>query len=85
MDSEELATDLLSLLQSLSPAQLTERYGKLAPDTEKAELLSAVCRSRGFLLRGGELDTERASHVVLDEFRAGKIARVTLELPEAGA
>ena len=33
--------------------------------------------------RGGELDTERAAHVALDEFRAGKIARVTLEQPEA--
>lgn len=85
MDSEELAIDLLTLLQTIAPAQLSERYGKLAADTPKEELLNAVCRSRGFLLRGGELDTERASHVVLDEFRAGKIARVTLEQPEAGA
>ncbi len=85
MDSEELALDLLALLQATMPSQLTDRYGKLAADTPKAELLEAVCRSRGFLLRGGELDTERASHVVLDEFRAGKIARITLELPETDA
>lgn len=83
MDSEELATDLLSLLQRMVPALLTERFGKLASDTPAEELLNAVCRSRGFLLRGGELDAERASHVALDEFRAGKIARVTLEQPEA--
>ncbi len=83
MDSEELATDLLSLLQRMVPALLTERFGKLAADTPAEELLNAVCRSRGFLLRGGELDAERASHVALDEFRAGKIARVTLEQPEA--
>ena len=83
MDSEELATDLLTLLQSAVPAPLTERFSKLAADTPKEELLNAVCRSRGFLLRGGELDAERASHVALDEFRAGKIARVTLEQPEA--
>ncbi len=83
MDSEELATDLLVLLQSMVPAPLTERFGKLAADTPKENLLDAVCRSRGFLLRGGELDIERASHVALDEFRAGKIARVTLEQPEA--
>ena len=83
MDSEELALDLLSLLQAVVPSQLAERFGKLTPDTPKAELLEAVCRSRGFLLRGGELDTERASRVVLDEFRAGRIARVTLEQPEA--
>ena len=83
MDSEELATDLLALLQSMVPVPLTERFSKLAADTPKEELLEAISRSRGFLLRGGELDTERASHVALDEFRAGKIARVTLEQPEA--
>ena len=82
MDSEALAIDLLSLLQAVVPAQLTERYAKLGADTPKEELLNAVCLSRGFLLRGGELDTERASRVALDEFRAGKIARVTLEQPE---
>ena len=85
MDSEDLATDLLVLLQKMVPAPLTERFGKLAADTPKENLLDAVCRSRGFLLRGGELDIERASHVALDEFRAGKIARVTLEQPEARA
>ena len=83
MDSEELALDLLSQLQAISPAQLCERYSKLTAETPKEDLLKAVCLSRGFLLRGGELDSERASHVVLDEFRAGKVARVTLEQPEA--
>ena len=84
MDSEELALELLALLQSMSPSQVTERYSKLTSETEKQDLLRAVCLSRGFLLRGGELDTERAAHVSLDEFRAGKVARVTLEQPEAG-
>lgn len=82
MDSEELAVDLLSRLQTINPIKLSERYGKLTADTPKHELLDAVCRSRGFLLKGGERDTERAAHVVLDEFRAGKIAHVTFELPE---
>ncbi len=85
MDSEALALDLLSLLQAQALAQLTQRYAKLDAETPREELLNAVCRSRGFLLRGGALDTERAAHVVLDEFRAGKIARVTLEQPEAEA
>ena len=85
MDSEALATDLLKLLQVSSPAALTERFSKLTPETPAEDLLDAVCRSRGFLLKGGALDTERAAHVSLDEFRAGKIGRVTLELPEARA
>lgn len=83
MDSEALALDLLELLRTAAPGPLTERYAKISAETSKEELLDAVCRSRGFLLRGGELDTERAAHVALDEFRAGKIARVTLEQPEA--
>ncbi len=83
MDSEELALDMLALLQATAPAQVMERYTKLTPETPKEDLLKAVCLSRGFLLRGGELDTERAAHVSLDEFRAGKVARVTLEQPEA--
>lgn len=83
MDSEELALDLLAYLNQFVPAQVAERYSKVTAETPKEELLNAVCRSRGFLLRGGELDTERAAHVSLDEFRAGKVARVTLEQPEA--
>ena len=83
MDSEELALDLLAQLQAMSPSQVAERYSKLTAETPKKDLLKAVCLSRGFLLRGGELDTERAAHVSLDEFRAGKVARVTLEQPEA--
>ena len=82
MDSEALAVDLLKLLKKLSPAALAERFSKLTPETPEDELLDAVCLSRGFLLKGGALDTERAAHVALDEFRAGKIGRVSLELPE---
>ena len=85
MDSEELAQDLLELLQAKTLAQLSERYSKLTAETPKEDLLKAVCRSRGFLLRGGELDTERAAYVTLDEFRAGKISRVTLEQPGTNA
>ena len=83
MDSEELATDMLALLQTIAPAQVQERYSKFTAETPRNDLLKSVCLSRGFLLRGGELDTERAAHVSLDEFRAGKVARVTLEQPES--
>jgi len=83
MDSEELATDMLALLQAIAPAQVQERYSKFTAETPRNDLLKSVCLSRGFLLRGGELDTERAAHVSLDEFRAGKVARVTLEQPES--
>jgi len=85
MDAEALATDLLDYLRQVKPQALTERYKKITADTPKAELLEAVYKSRGFLLKGGAFDTERAARIVLDEFRAGKIARITLERPEEDA
>lgn len=78
---EELAQALLVTLRTLAPEQLSARYAKITADTADAELLEAVARSRGFILRGGVYDTERAARIVLDEFRGGKIARVTLETP----
>ena len=51
-------------------------------DKKPHELLAAVARKRGFLISGGELDTERASAIVLDEFRSSKIGRISLEGPE---
>ena len=66
----------------ICPQELMERYKKLERDMAPEELLEGVCRSRGFVLCGGAPDTERAAHIVLDEFRAGKIARVTLDDPQ---
>lgn len=81
MDVEQLATELLAELNTLCPEKLRARYAKIAEDTPKEELLRAVSFSRGFLLSGGEPDTERGARIVLDEYRAGKIALVTLEKP----
>lgn len=81
MDVEALATHLLSDLNRICPGELTARYGKIVPDTPREELLDALALSRGFLLPGGEPDRERAARIALDEYRACKIARVTLEAP----
>ena len=85
MDAEKLATMLLLDLLRLAPAAVTARYRLATAETPAADLLGAVAKSRGFLLRGGECDTERAARIVLDEYRAGKIARVTLEEPQEAA
>ena len=86
LDGEELASALLQRLMTLCPEALMQRYKKLTLETAIEDLLPAVAQSRGFLLSGGELDTERAAHIVLDEFRGGKIARVTLDqVPEEQA
>jgi len=80
LDMEELSGELLCDLMRLCQGELIARYKKLTPEmTAPNELLEGVAKSRGFMLSGGEYDIERAARVFLDEFRAGKIARVTLE------
>ena len=81
LNLEELVQNLLVTLRTLAPDALFSRYAKLTADTPAAELLEAVAKSRGFILKGGVYDTERAARIVLDEYRAGKIARVSLEQP----
>lgn len=78
LEIEPLARNLLAELNNICPAELRDRYKALAADPE-ADLLEAVAKSRGFLMRGAEPDTLRAARAVLDDFRSGKISRVTLE------
>lgn len=83
LDTEEIASLLLFDLMKLCPNELISRYKKLDKEAELPfELLEGVCRSRGFVLSGGHLDTERAARIVLDEYRGGKIANIALENPE---
>ncbi len=84
LDTEELAAHLLLLLAEIAPQALAERF-KLTEvqGLQGWELLEAAARKRGFLISGGEADTLRTSNVLLDEFRAGKLGRLTLEAPDA--
>ena len=85
LDTEQLASRLLELLGRLYPQQLCSRYKLDETDLQKLEgwnILQLVGKKRGMLISGGEIDTERASIMVLDEFRSAKIGRITLELPE---
>ncbi len=82
LDIELVASRLLERLRELYPQAVEARY-KIALDPEAAgyELLEAVGKKRGFLVSGGEVNTERMAHVLLDEFREGKLGRMTLERP----
>ena len=85
LDTELLAVRLLDLLKDIKPKMFLERFSLDADsvsDIESFELLEHIGRKRGMLISGGEVNTERASAMLLDEFRAAKLGRITLELPQ---
>lgn len=85
-DTEGAAAALLEMMQRLYPAALAERYGEeVSAPAQGWELLEAAGRRRGMLLRGGEADTARAARAVLEDFRSGRLGRVTLDRPEEAA
>lgn len=82
VDLEELASRLMAYLGEHYPQALLERYRvEVSEEDSGYDLLTKAGRKRGFVLRGGEIDTERMARILLDEFRGGKLGRFTLELP----
>lgn len=83
VDIEEVAVTLCGRLRQLYPALLGERYklGDMAQyeELQSFELFELIGRKRGFLISGGEINTERTANMLLDEFRAAKIGRITLD------
>lgn len=98
LDGETLACHLMTLLARRYPGALKERYKLTPPDWETVaaqamdrtaipvtygyELLRQAGKNRGFLISGGEVDILRMAHILLDEFRGGKLGTFTLEWPE---
>ena len=85
LDVETMGCKLMELLAMRAPEAIAERYGVTAPedsDFPGYDLLQQAGKKRGFLLRGGEIDTERMARILLDEFRGGVLGRITLETPE---
>lgn len=81
VDLPLLTIHLLQDMLKVQPAQVMERYRIQDAALTGEALLEAVCRGRGFLMKGGVCDYDRCCAVVLDEFRAGKLGRITLEFP----
>lgn len=80
VDSETLAVRLLEVLQAEYPDRLRERY-KITDfeNLQPWEVLELIARKRGMIIRGGEIDETRASVMLLDEYRAGKLGKITLD------
>jgi ribosome biogenesis GTPase A len=83
LDIEELAVKLTEILARDYPARLTERYKiRDFEGLSPYEVLETIGRRRGMLISGGEVDTLRASQMLLDELRGGKLGKITFEQPE---
>lgn len=92
MDMEYLACRFLEFMNKSYPELLTQRYDietadipenedELAGCAQGYEILERIGRRRGFLVSGGEINTERAAITVMDEFRSGRLGRLSLEKP----
>lgn len=80
LDMDDIALALLKELGEKYSKRLLERYG--IEGGMPLDMLETVCKKRGFLLRGGEFDYERGERAVIDDFRKGKLGRITLDTPE---
>lgn len=82
MDRELLSMRLAEYLKDNYPKCLTDRFKLTDFPDDAYDLLCAIGRARGMVVRGGEIDTERAAVMLLDEFRGGKLGKITIEQPK---
>lgn len=80
LDMDDVALELLRELLASYPANLAARYGE-GDYSSPLAAFEHICRRRGFLLRGGEADYERGAKAIVDDFRKGRIGRITLDVP----
>lgn len=82
VDLYEVSNMLINELLVQYPHMLSERFKIDVCNKSSVEIFEQIAVKRGFLLRGGEIDYERCSKAILDDFRKGKIGRITLDLPK---
>lgn len=82
LDREELALKLIERLFQLDPELLKRGYGIVQLEETPYRVLEQVGSARGCMVRGGRIDTLRTSIILLEDFRSGRLGRITLELPE---
>ena len=82
LNTDELALNLIRFLMEHYPGRLTERYGCEETAQEALTVYEEIARRRGCIKKGQELDYTKTGMLLLDDFRSGKIGRITLELPK---
>ena len=81
VDLYEVASMLIEQLVELYPNSIEQRFKVQIEGRNTAEIFEEIAAKRGFLLRGGEIDSERCAKAILDDFRKGKIGKITFDLP----
>ena len=81
LNTEELAAELIKFLGTYYPNVLPEKYA-VEPDEDPYVVLHQIAKNRNCVVRGNELNTEKAAMLLLDDFRNGRLGRLTLEYPE---
>lgn len=82
LDREDLTIELISFLKENYPKLLADRYNIEGVCGEPLEIMEEICEKRGFIMSGKRYDYARAARTIVDEFRGGKIGKITLEMPE---
>ena len=82
LNTDELALNLIRFLMEHYPGRLTERYGCEETAQEALTVYEEIARRRGCIKKGQELDYTKTGMLLLDDFRSGKLGRITLELPK---
>ena len=82
LQTEELAAELVKFMNENYPGVLENKYN-VEEDTDPYGMLEKIAESRHCLVRGNELDTEKASVLLMDDFRNGRLGKLTLEYPDA--
>ncbi|WP_147564541.1 ribosome biogenesis GTPase YlqF [Clostridium tyrobutyricum] len=82
MDTEELAVHLIEVLSSNYPDKLIERYKLDSLSDNAIDIIDNIAKKRGAIIKGGNIDYNRVSNMILDEFRSGKIGTISLEFPK---
>lgn len=82
LNIQELAMELIDFLTKHYPGILKERY-QIQEENDKVKILEQIAEVRSCRIKGNELDYDKASSLIMDDFRNGKLGRVTLEIPEA--
>ncbi len=81
LNIEELSAEMITFMREYYPGVLAEKYA-ITEEEDSYVTLSEIARSRHCLVRGNELDTEKAAALFVDDFRNGRLGRITLEFPE---